>query len=172
MKRSPITVGIVAIAAALVAISSNSVAIAAPGADKAKTSTVVFYAENRGIARVDDNANGALENGDIVLRQLALSSTRGGEVIGVAYSQAEIVAYNAQAKTDVRRVSIQTQLPGGDLISMGVSNLPVGAVLQPGWQETYAIVGGTGKYEGARGSEKLTVLEDGRTFKVVLTFVR
>jgi len=164
--------GVFVAAGLLLAGSTMSPAVAAPKSHEATVTKLVLYAENRGLARVDNDADGALENGDIVHRELAITLKRGGEVIGVAYSQAEVVIYDAQAKIDVRRVNIQTQLPGGDLIIIGVSKLPVGAVPQPGWQETYAIVGGTGKYEGARGSEKLTVLEDRKTFKVVLTFVR
>lgn len=169
MKRLTLTVGALAAGCALLAASVPSVANAAPGADPKKPTKVVLYAENRGIARVDNNASGALEHGDSVNRELAISQTPGGKVIGVSYSQAEIVAYNPEAKVDVRRVHVINQLPGGDLITEGLSNLPIGSVPGPGWKDTYAIIGGTGKYAGVRGTEQLTLMADGKTFKKVLT---
>jgi len=169
MKRLVLTVGALAVASALLAPSVTSVANAAPGADPKKPIKVVLYAENRGIARVDNNASGALEHGDSVNRELAISRTPGGKVIGVSYSQAEIVAYNPEAKVDVRRVQIINQLPGGDLITEGLSSLAIGSVPGPGWTDTYAIIGGTGKYAGVRGTEQLTLMADGKTFKKVLT---
>jgi hypothetical protein len=169
MKRISLSLGALTAVGLVLVGPAISPVIAAPHSDKAKVTTLVLYAETRGLARVDNDGDGALENGDLVDRELALSFTRGGNVIGVSYAQAEIVAYNPEAKVDVRRVNIQNQMPGGDLIIIGVSKLPVGTIPQPGWQESYAIVGGTGKYEGARGSEKLTLLDDGKAFKVVLT---
>jgi hypothetical protein len=53
-----------------------------------------------------------------------------------------------------------------------MSKLPIGTLPQPGWTDTYAVIGGTGKYAGARGSERLTLLEDGKTYKVVITLIK
>ena len=172
MKRIFISFGVVMAANLLVASSAISPAVAAPRSDETTVTTLVFYAENRGVARIDNDADGTLEHGDILHRELALSRTRTGEIVGVSYTQSEIIAYKPEAGVDIRRVNSQKQLPGGDLIIIGLSSLPVGTVPQPGWQETYAIVGGTGKYEGARGSEKLTLLEDGKTFKLVLRIIK
>lgn len=119
-------------------------------------------------AKVDADADGALENGDVVHRDLALSRTPGGPVVGVSYSQGEIVAYKPESKTDVRRVNIQNALPGGELFATGLVPFSELTLPMAGWQETYAIVGGTGKYAGARGSGTMTLLDDGRTFKVAM----
>ena len=161
--------------ARLVLLTATASVLVAPAASAATASvdhakTIVLFAENRGIARVDNNAAGP-DNGDLVHRELALSRTRAGAVIGVAYSQSEIVAYNPEAKIDVRRVDIQDSLPGGQLFITGTSKLAIGSVPQPGWTDTYAVVGGTGKYAGARGTERLTLLEDGKTFKLVITLL-
>ncbi len=153
-------------AAMLTAPAAN----AAPSADKKAATTLVLYAENRGIARIENNAPGP-DNSDLVHRELALSYTLKGPVIGVAYSQAEIVAYNPVAKTDIRRVDIENQLPGGWMFIAGMSKLAIGSLPQPGWTDTYAVIGGTGKYAGARGTERLTLLEDGTTYKVVITLL-
>jgi len=152
---------------ALVVFSSPVVHAVSMAAPKGAT-TLVLFAENRGIARLDNNAQGP-SNGDLVHRELALSRTLGGDVIGVSYSQSEIVAYNPEAKTDIRRVDVEDSLPGGWLFIRGMTKLPIGSVPQAGWTDTYAVVGGTGIYAGVHGYERLTLLADGKTFKVVLT---
>lgn len=160
----------VTVLAGAAAMFTAPAANAAPAADKKATTTLVLYAENRGIARIENNAPGP-DNSDLVHRELALSYTLKGPVIGVAYSQAEIVAYNPEAKTDIRRIDIERSLPGGWLFIAGMSKLAIGSLPQPGWTDTYAVIGGTGKYAGARGSERLTLLEDGKTYKVVITLL-
>ncbi len=172
MKRTSRTFGAVAAAGLFLVGSAITPAAAAPQSNHANVTSLVLYAENRSVARVDGDADGSLEHGDMVQRELALSLTRGGKVIGVSYSQGEIVAYKPELQTDVRRVNVQSQLPGGELFATGLTAYSALSVPQPGWQETYAIVGGTGKYEGARGSETLTLLDDGRTFKVVLRLMK
>ncbi len=72
----------------------------------------------------------------------------------------------------MRRVNIQNQLPGGELFVTGLVEYSALAVPQPGWQESSAIIGGTGKYVGARGSGTMTLLEDGKKFKVVLRLMK
>lgn len=155
-----------AIAAALLLVAP-----AARAADSGGTRTITFYAETRSLARVDANQPGA-DNGDLVHREFAMSRTRGGPVIGVTYSQSVVVAYNPESKVDVRRVETEKVLPGGELYTSGLSQLAIGTIPQPGWTDVYAIVGGTGKYMGARGTERLTLLEDGKTFKVVITLLK
>lgn len=151
----------------LLSLMTSALVIPAAAAVESKPTTIVLYAENRGIARVENNAAGP-DNGDLVHRELALSRTLTGAVIGVSYSQSVIVAYNPKAKTDVRRVDVETSIPGGRLFLTGISTLPIGTLPQAGWVDTYAVVGGTGKFAGARGTERLTLLEDGKTFKLVI----
>ncbi|MFO1538091.1 MAG: hypothetical protein ACKOVH_09760 [Actinomycetota bacterium] len=90
----------------------------------------------------------------------AISRTQGGPVIGDAYAQSEVVALDASKGIDVRLVEIGYKVPGGWIFTRGFSTLPIGTFPQPGWTATYAVVGGTGKYAGARGTEKLTLLND------------
>ena len=155
------------------AVAASTVLIA-PAASAAPTSggtTFVLYAENRGIARIDNNAPGP-DNGDLVHRELALSRTLKGPVIGVTYSQSEVVAYNPESKIDVRAVDLEDSLPGGWIFYKGVTQLPIGTLPQSGWTSTYAIIGGTGKFADARGIKRLTLLADGITFKAVITLVK
>ncbi len=158
-------------AVAAIAAVLAPTAQAAPGADKPGTTTIVLYAENRSLARVDVNQPGP-DHGDLVHREFALSREVGGAVIGVSYSQSAVIAYNPDAKVDVRRVDTEKMLPGGRLFSEGISRLAIGTLPQPGWKDTYAVIGGTGKYAGARGTEELILMPDGKTFKVIIRLLK
>ena len=167
MSRLTRGILIISTAAALVVLGTP-VANAVPAADPKGATNLVIYTENRGLARLDNNVQGP-SNGDIVHRELAISLTPNGAVIGVSYSQSEIIAYNAEAKTDIRRVDVENSLPGGWMFIRGITTLPIGSLPQPGWTDTYAVIGGTGKYAGVHGYERLTLLPDGKTFKCVFT---
>jgi hypothetical protein len=158
---------IISTAVALVVLGSPA-AHAVPTADPKGATKLVIYTENRGLARLDNNAQGP-SNGDIVHRELAISRTPNGAVIGVSYSQSEIVAYNPEAKTDIRRVDVENSMPGGWLFIRGMSTPPIGSLPQPGWTDTYSVIGGTGIYAGVHGYERLTLLADGKTFKCIFT---
>jgi len=153
-------------AAALVAlgvmVSNGAVASAAP---KAAEVTLVMYSETVGFFNVDSNAPG-IDHGDLFHRELSLSRTPGGPVVGVAYSQAEVISHSPENDVDVRRVTVEDRLPKGQLFMMGVTELRRGTTPAPGWTDTYAVIGGTGKYAGARGTQSLLLLPDGKTFKV------
>jgi len=77
-----------------------------------------------------------------------------------------VPAVSLQCPCSVPAVSLQC--PGGELFATGLVEYSALALPTPGWQESYAIIGCTGKYAGARGSGTMTLLEDGKTFKVVL----
>lgn len=160
---------LIALGAATLALSSG--ATAATASERPATTKVVLFGENVGLARVDANGSGP-DHADLVYRELRLSRTQGGPTIGVSYAQAEIIAFDADKQIDVRRVDQQSVLPGGELYAVGVTNLALGTVATPGFRETYAIIGGTGKYLGARGSVSTTLLPDGKTFKSVITLLR
>ncbi len=171
MKRMTLSFGVLAAAGLFLVGAAISPAVAAPKSDKAKVTTLVTYTDNRSRVQVDYDSDGKLELGDIIDYEYAISLTPGGETIGVSYSQGDVIAYKPESGINIRRVEIQKQLPGGDLFLVGLSVLPAGTSPQPGWSANYAVIGGTGKYEGARGSDKYTLLEDGRTFKSVLRLI-
>lgn len=113
---------------------------------------------------IDRNQPGP-DNTDLVHHVHAVFRTQGGPVIGDADAQSEVVAVDTTKGTDVRRVEIEDAVPGGWIFTRGISVLPIGTFPQPGWTATDALVGGTGKYAGARGSEQLSLLDDGVTVK-------
>lgn len=143
-------------------ISTGTVAVNAAPKDKPKL--LVMYSENKSLVRVDTNETG-IDHGDLFHREDALSRTLNGPVIGVSYSQAEVISHHPESNVDVRRVLIQSFLPMGRMYFMGTSELDRGALPAPGWTNAYAILGGTGIYAGARGTMTLELLPDGKSWK-------
>jgi hypothetical protein len=172
MKRTSRTFAVVVTAGLLLVGTAISPAVAAPKSDKGKVTTLVTYTDNRSRTQVDYDSDGSLELGDIIDYEYSISLTPGGETIGVSYSQGDVIAYKPESGMNTRRVEIQKKLPGGDVFLIGLSVLPAGTSPQPGWQASYAIIGGTGKYEGARGSDTYTLLPDGRTFESVMRLLK
>lgn len=152
--------------ATLTMTSGIAIANAAPNN---KPNVLELFVENRGLARVDSNEQG-IDHGDLFHRELAIAKSINGPVIGVSYSQAEVISHNLEKNIDVRRVLIQNVLPKGKMFFVGVTEIDRGSVPGPGWTDVYAIVGGTGIYAGARGTLKLVLLADGRTYKSTATF--
>lgn len=157
------------VAIALAGVLAVAMGPAVQAAPKDKEQVLVLYSENRGLHVFDDNTSG-IDHGDLFARENAISLTYGGPVVGVSYSQGEIIAHDPVNNTDVRRVFIQTLLPKGRLFGMSISELDRGAVPEPGWVNSYAIVGGTGQYAGARGEMTLILMPDGKTFRAVSRF--
>jgi len=152
---------------------ASTIAFSLPmGAHAAETSAenrAVYYSRTVSLIQSDQNVEG-LDHGDLFLREQAVSRTLSGPTIGVAFSQAEVVAHHVSDDVDVRRITIQSYLPKGEIFTIGTSQSPRGATPRPGWTATYAIIGGTGKYKGARGVEKITLLDDGETFRIEYTY--
>lgn len=134
-----------------------------------KPNVLELYVENRSLAKVDSNEQG-IDHGDLFYRELAIAKSINGPVIGVSYSQGEVISHNPGKNVDVRRVLIQNVLPKGKMFFVGVTEIDRGSVPGPGWTDVYAIVGGTGIYAGARGSLKLVLLADGKTYKSTATY--
>jgi hypothetical protein len=143
-------------------ISTGTASVSA--AQHSEPKVVVTYSENKGLVRVDTSAAG-IDHGDLFHREDAISSKLNGPVIGVSYSQAEVISHNPEANTDVRRVLIQILLPKGRMYFTGISELGRGSLPAPGWTNVYAILGGTGIYAGARGTMTTRLLPDGKNWK-------
>ena len=144
--------------------------LATPGiaaAHEAKPKRLVLYSENVALNLVDTSKPGT-DHGDLFHRTLTLSRTLGGPVIGTGYTQGEVIFHDNNR--DIRRVMLQAFLPKGNLFLVGTSDLPLGALPEPGWTNTYAIIGGTGKYAGAVGTMTAVLLSDGKSFKNTLIY--
>lgn len=136
-------------------------------AHDAKPKRLVLYSQNTSLDLVDGSKPGT-DHGDLFHRTLTLSRTLGGPVIGTGYTQGEVIFHDNSR--DIRRVMLQAFLPKGNLFLVGTSDLPLGALPEPGWTNTYAIIGGTGRYAGAVGTMTAVLLPDGKSFKNTLTY--
>jgi hypothetical protein len=168
-RRTSMSTLITCVLVLALALISAPVASSAPkdkGIEK-----VTFFGENRSISYVDLNGQPG-DFGDKYFREIALSKTINGPVMGVIYSQAEVVAFDPVTKADVRRVNLQIMLPGGDLFLEGLSEVELAKPVKAGWHDTYAVVGGTGKYFGAGGTGKITLLPGDKVFRYLIKLVR
>ncbi len=162
LMRSMVTMPTLLLAILIGGIATGTANVSAAPNNKHKI--LVMYSENKSLVRVDTNEAG-IDHGDLFHREDALSRTLNGPVIGVSYSQAEVISHHPETNVDVRRVLIQSFLPKGRMYFMGTSELDRGAIPAPGWTNAYAILGGTGIYAGARGTMTLELLSDGKSWK-------
>jgi hypothetical protein len=153
----------------LAALTMSSGIATATAAPNNKPKVLELYVENRGLAKVDSNEPG-IDHGDLFHRELAIAKSINGPMIGVSYSQGEVISHNPEKNVDVRRVIIQNVLPKGKMFFMGVTEIDRGSVPSAGWTDNYAIIGGTGIYAGSRGTLELVLLADGKTYKSTATY--
>lgn len=166
LRRTAISTFVSIALVTLTVVGGSSGAIAAPS-DKPKTLTT--YTTNDSVIVVDPDGGG-LDHGDIVHRKGNISLTRGGKVIGVSYTQAEIVHSDKANATDVRKLSIQAVYAKGQVHYVGLAEVRLGELARPGFKLEFTIIGGTGIYAGIRGTVVSTLLSDGVTTKSMSTY--
>ena len=146
-------------------LSVAGAALPAQAAPKDGSTLTLF---NKRLTRetVDFPPNGTTV-GDLTVGTGTLARTQGGAVIGTLSWSAQNVQVNIPGGIE-NRLSIQwLTLPGGALETSSLVSVPQGTT--PVKTQQYVIVGGTGKYAGARGSMAFTPLgpED---YKMVFRF--
>ena len=103
------------------------------------------------------------------IRQGAFRATVDGPVIGEYFTQATVVSLNAAEKQVIMSELIESVYPDGSIYKMDVIVLDDGKLLEDGHKHVGAIVGGTGKYAGARGSYEFEMLKGG-DYKITNTY--
>ena len=166
LRRTAISTVLSVALVTLTVVGGSSGAIAVPS-DKPKT--LITYTTNDSLIVVDPDGAG-LNHGDKVHRKGNISLTRGGKVIGVSYTQAEIVYRDETNATDVRKLSIQAVYPKGQVHYVGLVEVKLGELARPGFKFEFTIVGGTGIYAGIQGTVVSTLLSDGVTTKSKSTY--
>ena len=166
LRRTAISTFVSIALVTLTAVGGSSGATAAPS-DNPKTLTT--YTTTDSVIVVDPDGAG-LDHGDIVHRKGNISLTRGGKVIGVSYTQAEVVYVYKTNATDVRKLSIQAVYPKGQVFYVGLAEVKLGELVRPGYKLEFTIVGGTGIYAGIQGTVVSTLLSDGVTTKSKSTY--
>jgi len=86
-----------------------------------------MYAENKSLSLVDTSRTD-IDHGDLFHREDAISMKLGGPVIGVSYSQAEVISFHRASNVDVRRVFIQVLLHKGRMYFEGITELGLGTI--------------------------------------------
>lgn len=152
------------ITATLVAISGSL--IAAPAAFAAKADLVWYLDRNfREIVDIKGDGN---SHGDITVANGTISRTKGGKAIGSYALVGVYVTVNIPGGITDR--SVNQAMTIGKSTIYTTTLVSTNAGLPPAETFTHAIIGGTGKYSGARGEVVVKPLSDSR-FKYSFYFV-
>lgn len=107
--------------------------------------------------------------GDMHIKQGAFRAKVDGPVIGEYFSQSAVVSVNAADKQVVMSEAIESVYADGSIYKMDVIMLKDGKLAEVGHKHVGAIIGGTGKYAGARGSYEFEILKGGN-YKITNTY--
>ena len=152
------------ITAALVAISGSLIAAPSASADKAN---LVWFIDRTYREVIDIKGDG--DNvGDITVTNGNVRETRTGEPVGT-YATSQITAAVAIPGGRLSRQTMLAFAVGKNTIYT-TSLVTANAGTPPRKKITHAIIGGTGKYSGARGEMVLRPLSD-TTYRVAFFFV-
>ena len=130
---------------------------------EANAARVVTYVRNARWERVD-NGNPGPGIGDLVLGSGDLSRGRGGLVRDTQEWSSVVTKIDFQTGRELRSATVQYTWRKGSILTEKIASFPINGGLND--SVTYAVVGGTGDYAGARGTARLKVLNE-REFRVV-----
>ena len=100
--------------------------------------------------------------GDMYTSHGAFRSSIRGPVIGEYFAQATLVHVDDALKRTTRSYLVESVYPDGSIYKLDLIQTDHGAVtLKDGHNHSGAIVGGTGKYAGIRGSYEFEMLDGG-----------
>ena len=125
------------------------VAVASAHVAQAKPKNISFSSHRTSSQKVDVGEPG-LSVGDIVTNQGDLLDAKTGAVIGTFAGRHVVIVADIPGGTEKRDMIIQDTLPGGTVISVTIADFNT-ATNFPVARQDRVIVGGTGKYNGAKG---------------------
>jgi hypothetical protein len=135
---------------------SLSLSTAAFAGDKA----MVFYSDIVEPTMIDMAPKGP-SLGDMYVRNGAVRSSENGPVIGEYFSQATIIMLDTANDKAARSYMAEIVLAEGTIYHQDIVQLNHGRPIEEGHKHSGAIIGGTGKYAGIRGSYDLELLKGG-----------
>jgi hypothetical protein len=147
--------------ATLATALSLSLSTAAFAGDKA----MVFYSDIVEPTMIDMAPKGP-SLGDMYVRNGAVRSSENGPVIGEYFSQATIIMLDTANDKSARSYMAEIVLAEGTIYHQDIVQLNHGRPIEEGHKHSGAIIGGTGKYAGIRGSYDLELLKGGKAVKV------
>jgi hypothetical protein len=108
--------------------------------------------------------------GDMYSRHGSVRFSPEGPVVGEYYSQATIIRLDAKSMTSARNFVLEVILPEGTIYDMDIVEMGHGDPVKEGHKHEGAVIGGTGKYAGIRGTYVLEILPGGATAKTTRTY--
>jgi len=108
--------------------------------------------------------------GDMYVRRGDVALSAGGPVVGQYYSQATIVFLDTANKESARSFFKEIILPEGSIYKMDFVQTKDGKPADGKHTHDGAIIGGTGKYAGIRGTYSLEISASGKDATTVLTY--
>jgi hypothetical protein len=108
--------------------------------------------------------------GDMYSRQGHVRFEPEGPVVGEYYTQATIIRLDEKNKTSARSFILKMILPDGSIYDMDIVETNDGRPAEEGHKHEGAVVGGTGKYAGIRGTYALEILPGGTSTKITRTY--
>lgn len=156
MNRSRLRIGLVALA-----ITGALVLAAGCGDDEDSDSTRInLIASSAEPTDIDNGKNGPSE-GDLAVFDAEVTFADGGEPAGRIYGVQTTVSLDDQS--EIVQASFTYKLSDGTISVGGISEYPKGDnALVQGQEFERPIVGGTGKYSGAAGTDTTILNADGR----------
>jgi hypothetical protein len=108
--------------------------------------------------------------GDQYMRHGGVSLTPEGAPVGTYDTQAMIVFFDEASKRVTRSFASELVLPEGTLYKKDFMQSEHGKPLTAGHQHEGAIIGGTGKYAGVRGTYTIEIMPAGKLAKTTHNF--
>ncbi|MDG2411693.1 MAG: hypothetical protein P8M21_07580 [Halioglobus sp.] len=135
----------------------------------AQDNSLVFYSPHVDPHYVD-MAPAGLSIGDQYTRHGDVMSDPKGPVIGEYYSQASLIFLDTAAKKSARTYRHEVILQGGTIYAWDVIQTEHGEPVKPGHMHEGAIIGGTGKYAGIRGTYTIELMPSGDVIKTSYSY--
>lgn len=131
--------------------------------------TLVTYADISAPQIVDNGPSGP-SAGDLYIRHGKVRLTPDGPDIGTYDSLAILLFIDETTKFASRRFTFETVLPEGTIYALDIVQSTHGRPKEAGHKHQGAIIGGTGKYAGARGTYETEILASGKQSKTTRNF--
>ncbi|GEM_PF-341919 len=126
---------------------------------------LVYYSDIQPPELIDQLPSG-LSLGDMYVRNAPVRSSENGPVIGEYFSQATIIYLDLKNQKSARAYQAEAVLPEGTLYQFDFVQLNHGDPIKEGHKHMGAIIGGTGKYAGIRGTYEMEMMKGGKSVKV------
>ena len=129
-----------------------------------------IYIKSMTITQIDHGAKG-YSVGDIVARHGLAYLEENGPAVGEYFTQAQISHIHNDQKKDVRFFVMEINLPEGEIMTMDFTPVDSGPIAVEGHKHRGVIVGGTGKYNGIKGSYELLINPNSPKTRIVFNII-